>query len=319
MSSAPSPQRHVEHHHYAEPTHKRHRCQVDVAGLLRFGDQFLDDDIDHRAGREAERVRQQRRRVHDVETHSHLLKGITMLAGIVTGSVTIAEDKEPADGAIGQFGKMHEAIGQQKHEGRVRFQDVVKRPHFFGVAALEGLYGEATILDGKVTITRVDANGRMQPVENGALESQATLLVGAYVPEWMEHAVTDDVVAEKFDAFIAETATKAGISIESPFLFTVQGEFHSVRQHVINGACPIHARLKKVELPREQRPFESEIDEVCGTVVGVFANDAVGNLTHPATSTHVPLLFKDPVSGKLVTGHLEQVGLRKGDVLSLPR
>jgi hypothetical protein len=241
-----------------------------------------------------------------------------MLAGIITGSVAIAEDKQPAEGAIVQFGKMHEAIGQQKSQGRVRFQDVVKRPHFFGVAALEGLRGEATIRDGNVTITRVDTNGRLQPVDAGALDKQATLLVGAYVPEWTEHTVADDVAAEMFDEFIAEIATKAGINIATPFVFTVEGEFRNVRLHVINGACPIHARLKRIEIPREQRPFESDMERVSGTLVGVYAKDAVGSLTHPATSTHGHLLFKDPDSGKMVTGHLEQVGLHKGAVLRLP-
>ena len=53
-----------------------------------------------------------------------------------------------------QHGKMHEVVGKQQHQGRVTFKDIVKRPHFYGVAALESLAGEATIFDGEVTITR---------------------------------------------------------------------------------------------------------------------------------------------------------------------
>ena len=94
---------------------------------------------------------------------------------------------------------------------------------------------------------------------------------------------------------------------------------NDVRLHVINGACPIHARLKKVEIPKAQQPFEAELKKVKGTIVGVFAKDAVARLTHPATSTHVHLLFADPASGEKVTGHVEQIGVRKGAVLRLPK
>jgi hypothetical protein len=93
--------------------------------------------------------------------------------------------------------------------------------------------------------------------------------------------------------------------------FTKRDEFEK--------AWPIRARMKKQELPREIQPFESEMEEIGGRLVGVFAKDAVGNLTHPATSTHTHLLFKDPTSGKTVTGHVEQIGLRKGAVLRLPQ
>jgi hypothetical protein len=68
-------------------------------------------------------------------------------------------------------------------------------------------------------------------------------------------------------------------------VFTVEGDFSRVRLHVINGACPMHARLKKITLSKEQRPFEAELERVSGTLVGVYAKDAVGKLTHPATST----------------------------------
>jgi hypothetical protein len=53
--------------------------------------------------------------------------------------------------------------------------------------------------------------------------------------------------------------------------------------------------------------------------VGVFAADSVGELTHPATSTHVHLIFEERDTGRLVTGHLERVGLAAGAVLKLPK
>jgi alpha-acetolactate decarboxylase len=102
-------------------------------------------------------------------------------------------------------------------------------------------------------------------------------------------------------------------------VFTVEGDFSHLRLHVINGACPLHARLRKIELPEENQPVEVEKEQVRGTLVGVFAKDAVGNITHPATSTHMHLVFQDEQSGKTVTGHVERIGLLKGAVLRLPK
>jgi hypothetical protein len=50
----------------------------------------------------------------------------------------------------------------------------------------------------------------------------------------------------------------------------------------------------------------------------VYAEGSVGQLTLPATSTHGHLVYKDPASGRKVTGHLERFGLAPGAVLKLP-
>jgi alpha-acetolactate decarboxylase len=243
---------------------------------------------------------------------------MVLLAGVGTLPVS-ADEGETWDGKLVQYGKMHEAIGQQQHQGRVQLKKLLERPHFFGVAALEQLAGEATIYDGKVTLTRVDDAGKLKAQDSEAVDAQATLLVGAYVPAWSEHPVKDDVAAEKFDQYIATSAKTAGVKSSSPFVFTVEGEFSNLRLHVIHGACPLHARLRKISLPADKRPLEVELPQVKGRLVGVFARDAVGNITHPDTSTHMHLLFTDSESKRLMTGHVEQVGIQKGAVVRFPK
>ena len=104
----------------------------------------------------------------------------------------------------------------------------------------------------------------------------------------------------------------------SPFIFVVEGGFTDVRIHVINGACPIRARIKNIDIEPENQPYELEEKSVRGTLVAVHATESVGKLTHPATSTHAHLIYIDEGTGEHVTGHLEQVGLAKGAVLKLP-
>jgi alpha-acetolactate decarboxylase len=247
-----------------------------------------------------------------------LLQVLILLTGTL-GAFTLATAAETWDGKLVQYGKTHEAIGMQQHQGRVQLEKLLERPHFYGVGALEKLEGEATIYDGKVTVTSVDAKGRLEPREVPSPQQQATLLVGAYVPSWTEYNLAASVGSDEFDQVIAGLAQRAAIKISEPFVFVVEGDFSKLRLHVINGACPIHARLKKIELPKERQPVEVELEQVRGTLVGVFAKDAVGNITHPATSTHMHLVFKDAASGKTITGHVEQIGMLEGAVVRLPQ
>jgi alpha-acetolactate decarboxylase len=249
-----------------------------------------------------------------------LIAGMALIGlGFCAGQLIAQTDANVWDGTLVQYGKMHEAIGQQQHQGRVQFKDLLERPHFFGVAALEGLAGEATVFDGQLTITRVGEDGQLDtsPVVTG--NESATLLVGAYVPAWTERRISAQVTDDAFDEQIAQLAVQAGIEVAKPFVFTVEGEFEQLRMHVIHGACPMHARLRKIELPKEKQPFEMELENVRGTVVGVFAKNAVGDITHPATSTHMHFLWKDEGSGHLVTGHIEHIEVSPGAVLRLPK
>lgn len=243
-----------------------------------------------------------------------------LLSNLVLGALNaIAFAEQPRDGTIVQFGNMHEAIGEQQDQGRVQLGQLVKQPHFYAVAALEGLAGEVTIRNGIVTITSVDSEGHLNAVEESNTNRKATMLVGAYIPSWIRQKIPNKVAPQEFDKFIADSASAAGVNTDKPFVFSMKGEFTDVRFHVINGACPIHARIQEIDLPKEQQPFESELKQVPGTLVGVYAKDAVGNLTHPATSTHVHLVYKNESTGRLLTGHIEKIGLAAGTVLMLPK
>lgn len=84
-----------------------------------------------------------------VTIHKSLVLGL-MLAG----HPAAAAGADLWDDRIVQYGTMHEAIGQQRHQGRVQLTKLIETPHIFGVAALARLGGEVTIVDGSVTMTR---------------------------------------------------------------------------------------------------------------------------------------------------------------------
>jgi hypothetical protein len=214
------------------------------------------------------------------------------------------------------YGGMHETIGQKQHHGRVPLVEILDRPHFYGVGAVEELRGEITILDSVAVVTGGAPDGGLHSLPPAGL--QATLLAGRSVPEWTTHVVDEAVLGDRLDATIAVAAEGAGLDRTVPFVFVVEGVLTGVRLHVINGACPVRARIRSLALGEDERPFELEAATLEGTVVGVYAEGSVGELTHPATSTHAHLIWEDGRTGQRVTGHLERFGLAPGAVLKLP-
>jgi alpha-acetolactate decarboxylase len=220
------------------------------------------------------------------------------------------------DGTLVQYGTMREAIGQQKSEGRVELSTLTSRPHFYGIAALENLEGEITIFDSTPTVTTVGDQRVLAPLDAPAL--RATLLAGAYVPSWRERTLDSATPADRLDRVVRDAAAAAGVDTAKPFVFAAEGEFTDVRLHVINGACPMHARMRGVALPEEMQPFEAEFAALHGKLVGIYAEDAAGKLTHPDTSTHIHLIYTDESTGQTVTGHVERIGLAAGAIVKLP-
>jgi hypothetical protein len=99
----------------------------------------------------------------------------------------------------------------------------------------------------------------------------------------------------------------------------VVGTFRDVRVHVINGACPLHARRAGLTLDEPQRPFEATYESTSGTIVGVYAKGKAGVLTHPGTSTHMHLIYVEPRTGVTVTAHVEKIGFGPDCVLMLAK
>jgi len=88
--------------------------------------------------------------------------------------------------------------------------------------------------------------------------------------------------------------------------------------HEILGQHRFQGRISLAELTADARPFVDEVARLQGTIVGMYAEDAAGRLTHPGTRIHAHVIFVDPESGEAVTAHLERVGATAGAVLKLP-
>ena len=197
----------------------------------------------------------------------------------------------------------------------MRVADLENRKQLWAVGAVERLTGEITVLGGQVYVTTVTPD-RGLITSQSERDAKATLFVAAYVPAWVEFEIDRRVPPDEFERFIERVAAGAGIDTNKPFPFSVTGKLIDLEFHVINGACPMHARQHGLSLPDDVAPVRKRYDEVDATVFGIFAKDAVGNLTHPATKTHAHVVTRD--GKQTVTGHIERSGLAQGAILRLP-
>jgi acetolactate decarboxylase len=211
---------------------------------------------------------------------------------------------------------MHQVLAQGEDEARVRLGELQQHEDLYAIGAVAGLQGEITIVDSKAFVTRVGLSGTVEPLDPE--ETMATLLMGQSVSRWTTTKLSDDVAPEDFDAAVHSAAAAHGVDMESPFVFVLEGELTDVHLHVLNGACPVHARRHGLEIPEGSKPFEADADRIRGTLVGMYATHGAGSVTHSGTRTHAHVVFVDEATGERVTAHLERVGIASGATLRVP-
>lgn len=240
--------------------------------------------------------------------------GGVLSALALSAAVGVARADSPLP--LVQYGTMRQALAEGESQARARLADLMERPHFFAVGALTDLNGEVTILDSAPFATTIGPDGALEHLD--AAGQAVTLLVGQSVPSWTGVRLDEDTAPDRFDAAIRDAAVGQGVDVSTPFMFVIEGELTDVRLHVIHGACPLHARMNAIELPEDQRPYEATRAHISGTVVGLYAADAVGKLTHPGTDTHAHIIYVDDESGQRVTAHVERAGIAKGAIVRVP-
>lgn len=231
----------------------------------------------------------------------------------ITFAYTFMAGCTPTQHTVTQFGEMRAVMREGHTQSRIRLADAVARPHAVGVGALEGLAGEITIIDGDVWVSRVaEADLRItgpDPVDG----DQASLLTLAHVAEWQTVTIETAAEGHQLESLIEQTAIERGVDTTEPFPFVIEGNLAGIDLHVINGYCPIATDPATVDAEPWRWSNPQPIDVI---IVGFFAPDAAGVMTHHGTSVHMHAILS--VDGKTITGHNDRVSITRGMTLRLP-
>jgi hypothetical protein len=212
---------------------------------------------------------------------------------------------------VHRFGGMRQVMRLGEVEARALLLDWAGGDTI-AVGAVEGLDGEITALDGAVWVSRVRAGVPATSGPEPAAGDRATLLIAARVPSWRSIPLEAAAGGRDLEAMIEQAAARAGIDTAAPFPFVIEGRAASLDMHIINGFCPHGGEPDPGSEP--WRFVTSDATDV--TIVGFFARDAAGELTHHGTSMHAHALVR--LGGRLVTGHIDSLGIEAGATLRVP-
>ena len=207
------------------------------------------------------------------------------------------------------WGSMREVLRNGETQGRVDLA-ALSGSHLIGVGALAGLSGELTIDKGIAHVAAVSGDGVTFPTP--ASDAQATLLALAEVSTWNEITLPAIANLEELEDAVIAAASQAGIdaTIVPTMPFRVEGTFENLCLHVLNGSCPIAD-------PDGPEPWRLTDATAEGVLVGFFAADAAGKLTHHGQRSHVHAIAITS-EGQQAGGHVDSTGIAAGAKLFVP-
>ena len=218
--------------------------------------------------------------------------------------------------AVVQFGEMRAVMREGQTEARSGVVEAVARDHAVGVGAMEGLAGEITIVDGEVWVSRAAGPDGTELRTTGpgpVAGDRASLLTLAHVERWQ--GVPIDAAAEgaELESVIERAAGEHGVDTSRPFPFMLVGRASGLDMHVINGYCPAAVDPATVGAQPWRWSGRGPVDVV---VVGFFARDSGGVMTHHGTAVHAHGVVTE--DGETITGHLDRIAAAPGMILRLP-
>ncbi|MBT7640275.1 MAG: hypothetical protein HN598_07300 [Planctomycetes bacterium] len=210
---------------------------------------------------------------------------------------------------VEQYGGMRDVLRMGNTQSRISFAEMRQQPHAIGVGALTGLEGEITVFDGQIFVATTPDGIRASTTSADTNPGSATLMTLAHVKTWHQDPLPDSPSLEQS---IEEVARSHGIDTDKPFPFFIEGVASSYQIHVINGYCPVATP----DLAPEDQPWRQHGASTALRVVGFFARDQHGVMTHHGSNLHIHAII---VNGdEWISGHLDEVEMAEGATLSVP-
>lgn len=183
-------------------------------------------------------------------------------------------------------------------------------PHLYAVGPIEGLKGEITVYDGKSSIATID---RAQPTISSSLHHGATFLAYASATRWKTISIDTSISGLRdVEAYVQNMSTRHDVDTRKPFPFRIEGRIDSLEYHIIfkTDDAPHNA----TEHQRAKQKFTVHDSDVC--IIGFWADvKSQGVYTPPDKRIHLHFIL----DGDAASGHVDDLQLREGALLYLPR
>lgn len=220
----------------------------------------------------------------------------------------------PAPQELQVFGALRAVMHQGDTTSKVSLTELLSMPGGHGVGALEGLAGEVTFDEGVAWVSTPDGAGGLRTVrlEPGTDTHQGVaLLAFQRVESWTTRALEQPTSLAELGERIRDAAQVAGLSLDHPIPFRVEGLLEQLTYHVIDGSkLPSGASSHDAHRAAGVRV---ELERVDATLVGVWSTEHAGVFTHMGETTHVHVTVAEPLG----SGHVDAVQIPMGATLML--
>ena len=192
---------------------------------------------------------------------------------------------------------------------KISLESLMHLRNLYAIGPPEALRGEITIVDSRPFVSTVEG-GRI--VTDHSFRHRALFLVWAEVPTWREIAVPRTVMTYgDVETFVAGAARDTGLDITRPLPFLLRGQVARLSFHIFN---------KRDDAPHspdahERIKVKFTVEDLAAEMLGFWSDKHVGIFIPSGRSAHIHFRTADST----VTGHVDDLGLRTGSVLALPR
>ncbi|HJZ74411.1 MAG TPA: acetolactate decarboxylase [Vicinamibacterales bacterium] len=192
---------------------------------------------------------------------------------------------------------------------RISLESLMPVNHLYAVGPPEGLRGEITIIDSQPYVSRIE-DGRI--VIDQSFRHRALFLVWVDVEAWRQIPVPRAVRTYRdVETFVAAAAGDAGLDTTRPFPFLLQGTVARLGFHIFNKgddaphSPEAHERIK----------VKFAVEDVAAEMIGFWSDKHEGIFIPSGRTAHLHFRTSDTT----MTGHVDELELRSGSVLALPR
>jgi acetolactate decarboxylase len=210
------------------------------------------------------------------------------------------------------FGALRTIMHEGRSEAAVRLADVLPGPHAWGLGALEGLRGEATVMDDVVWLARARPDGTAETtradLDGPDADLGAALFVVANVAAWDQSVLRNEVKWSDLDAILAAELEPRGL--DAPVPVRIDGPVAMLEWHVLDGSKPA---INHSEHTRSA--VRGVIELADARLIGFFSNAHQGVFTHAGARSHFHALIED----QHVSGHVDGMVLKPGARLFIAR
>jgi len=201
-------------------------------------------------------------------------------------------------------------IQQGDLSARIYLDALSEIPHLYAIGPIEGLKGEITVYDGQSSISTIE---RTQPTISSSLHHGAIFLAYASATRWKTIPIDTSIRGlSDVEAYVQYMATRHNVDTRKPFPFRIEGRIDSLDYHIIykTDDAPHNA----TEHQRAKQKFT--VHDSAVRIIGFWADlQGQGVYTHPDKRTHLHFILDDDTA----SGHVDDVQLREGALLYLPR